>query len=109
MIPEIDAVQFDVEVTQSDRAVLVDFFTPTCSPCVAMLPILGEIAQERAATLKIVKFDAAKDPAFAARFRISSTPNFILFRDGTPNGQRTGRSSKRELLAWLDDHIAQPR
>jgi thioredoxin 1 len=105
MIPEIHAAQFDAEVTRSDRPVLVDFFSLTCSPCTEMLPILGEIAQERAEKLKIVKFDAAKDPAFASRFRISSVPNFILFQNGTPNGQRAGRAPKRELLEWLDSTV----
>ncbi len=106
MIPEIDAAQFDTEVTSSERPVLVDFFTPTCSPCQQMLPIIGEIAQERATTLKVVKFDAAKDPAFASRFRISSVPNFVLFQHGAPIGQRAGRTPKREMLAWLDSTLS---
>lgn len=106
MIPEIDAAQFDTEVTNSERPVLVDFFTPTCHPCREMLPIMGEIAEERATTLKVVKFDAAKDPAFASRFRITSVPNFILFHRGSPVGQRAGRTPKREMLAWLDSALS---
>jgi len=106
MIPEIDASQFDAEISGSDRPVLVDFFTPLCGPCRLMLPIIYEIAQERAATLKVVKFDAAKDPAFASRFRISSVPNFVLLQRGAPIGQRSGSTPKREMLSWIDTTLS---
>jgi thioredoxin 1 len=105
MIPEIDAQHFDAEVTQSERPVLVDFFTTICEPCRLMLPRVEEIAQERATDLKVVKFNAEANPAFAARFRISSVPNFILFQRGVPVGQRTGSASKKELIAWIDSTL----
>lgn len=102
MIPEIDAQKFDAEVTQSEQPVLVDFFTTLCEPCRLMLPRVEEIARERATDLKVVKFNAETDPALAARFRISSVPNFILFQRGVPVGQRTGSASKQDLVAWID-------
>ncbi len=99
---EIDAKQFEGEVLGSALPVLVEFFTPHCEPCRSMLPILDEIATERAATLKVFKFNAGDDPRFASQFRISSVPNFLLFKGGHPIAQRSGFSPKRDLLAWVD-------
>ncbi len=108
MIAEIDASQFESEVLQSPRLVMVDFFTSHCGACNAMLPILEEVAAECSTTLKIVKFNAEKEGDFAAQFRIHAVPTFILFRAGGPVGQRGGRSSKREMLAWIDEALAAP-
>lgn len=106
MIPEIQTAQFETEVFQSDRPVLVDFFTQACAPCRMMLPVIAGIAAERNAALKVVKFDAASDFEFVSRFRVSSVPNFVLFRDGVPIGQRSGACSKNELLSWIDNQLA---
>ena len=106
MSAEIGPTQFETEVIRSDRPVLVDFFTPTCGPCRTMLPVVAGIAEERAALLKVVKLDATKDYALAARFRVSTLPSFILFQRGVPVGQRIGVASKRDLLARLDSTLS---
>lgn len=106
MIPEIEASRFEQEVRASEVPVLVEFFTVTCAPCHHMLPVLAEIAEERRSALRVFKFNAGEDPAFASQFRISSVPNFLLFKDGQPIGQRSGLTSKRELLAWIDSTLA---
>ena len=102
MILQIDASQFDREVTASALPVLVEFFTDQCFHCEQALPILAKIAAERSETLRVFKFNAGEDPRFASQFRIVSVPNFVLFRNGAPIGQRTGFAAKRELLAWVD-------
>jgi thioredoxin len=102
MISEVTANQFDQDVRASHTPVLVEFFTELCGPCQQALPILSEIATERAQTLKVLKFNAGESPEFASQFRIRAVPNFVLFRAGTPIGQRSGLASKRELLAWID-------
>ena len=102
MISQIDASQFDAQVIASEIPVLVEFFTDRCYFCTQILPILAEIAAERAETLRIFKFDAGKEPQFASQFRICSLPNFVLFKGGMPVGQRSGSAPKRELLAWVD-------
>lgn len=106
MITEIDGKQFQGEVLGSAVPVLVEFFTPHCSPCWQMLPILDEIAGERVAALKVFKFDAGENPQFASQFGIRSVPNFLIFKGGNPVGQRSGFVPKRELLAWIDSAVA---
>jgi len=99
MITEIVADQFDAEVRGSTVPVLLEFFTSDCAPCRQVLPILDEIAVERGAALKVLKFNAGDDPQFASQFRVRSVPNFVIFKAGEPMGQRTGFASKRDILA----------
>lgn len=108
MISQIDASQFDGQVTASAVPVLVEFFTDQCYPCKQMLPILAEIAAERPETLRVFKFNAGEEPQFASKFRITSVPNFVLFQGGAPIGQRSGLAPKRELLAWVDSATTLP-
>jgi thioredoxin 1 len=102
IIPEITSADFTREVLENPQPVLVDFYGTYCAPCRAMLPILEEVATERAGAVKCVKLNAHEDAPFAARYRVNAVPSFILFRSGEPIGQRTGAASKRDLLAWLD-------
>jgi thioredoxin len=106
MISQIDATQFDAQVANSNIPVLIEFFSDHCGWCEALLPVLGEIAGERPDKLQIYKFNAGNDPQFASRFRISSVPNLILFRGGTPVGQRTGYAPKRDLVHWIDSTLS---
>jgi thioredoxin 1 len=108
MISEIDASQFDREVRTSAEPVLVEFFTDHCHFCQEVLPILAEIATERAKTLRVFKFNAGEDPRFASQFRIAAVPNFILFHGGVPIGQRSGFASKRDFLVWIDSATNAP-
>jgi thioredoxin-like negative regulator of GroEL len=102
MINQINASEFDKQVTASTVPVLVEFFSDHCFHCQQLLPILAEIAAERPDTLRIFKFDAGQDPQFASKFRIASVPNLVLFQGGGPVAQRSGFSPKRDLLAWID-------
>lgn len=105
MIPQITAAQFAEQVTASKIPVLVDFFSDQCRFCQELLPVLGDIAKERAESLRIFKFDAGAEPEFAARFGIRAVPNLVLFQNGGPVGQRSGFSPKRDLLAWIDSAL----
>ena len=78
MIPEIDSQQFENEVHRAATPVLVEFYSDGCNPCQQMIPILDEVAKDRADRLRVFKFNAGNDPAFASRFRIASVegPSF---------------------------------
>jgi thioredoxin len=109
MLSLITALQFDEVVKTSTIPVLVDFFTDRCGHCRELIPILEELAAERAPSLRVVKFNAGEDPAFASQFRITSVPNLILFQDGLPVGQRAGFQPKRDLEAWIDSTVRSER
>jgi thioredoxin 1 len=102
-LPEVTATTFSTEVLAQPGLTLVDFYGTRCPACVAMLPVLGEVAEERGDRIKIVKADTGALPELAARFRIHHIPNLVLFRNGEPIGQRIGRIRKADLLAWIDE------
>ncbi len=101
MITQINASQFNEQVTTSPVPVLVEFFSDHCFHCQQLLPVLAEIAAERPDTLRIFKFNAGDDPQFASKFRIASVPNLVIFQGGGPIAQRSGFSPKRDLLTWI--------
>lgn len=103
MIREITEAEFQAEVLNQSGRVLVDFFTPQCMPCRMMLPTVEEVANERAASLKVVKVDASVAFEVASQFRVMNAPTFLMFKDGQPIAQKMGACSKRAFAEWVDD------
>ena len=87
---------FDQQVLQSDRAVIVDFWAEWCGPCHAIAPVLEQIASERS-DLKVVKLNIDEQPAVAQRYGVMSIPTLILFKDGEPAAAAVGAMPKSML------------
>ena len=86
---------FEVEVMQAEGPVLVDFSAGWCAPCKKLEPIVHEIADEFGPNAHVVKANVAKMPAAAHRFKIRSTPTFVLVsttdrqrKKNKPNGNK---------------------
>jgi thioredoxin 1 len=90
------------EVLGHDRPVLVDFWAQWCGPCHMVLPVLAEIAAERADELTIVKINADENTRIARDYQVMSLPTLMLFRDGRPVASFVGSRPKARLLAELD-------
>ena len=97
MVTEADDTNFDREVLQADRPVLVDFSATWCAPCRKLEPIVHEIADSYAGKLKVVKVDVDRAPSIAAKFRVLSVPTMLLVKDGTVREQMTGLHSKQAI------------
>ena len=91
---------FQNEVLNSDKPVLLDFFASWCGPCRMVGPILDEIAQERE-DIKVCKVNIDEQPELANRFRIMSVPTLMVLKDGKIVEQSIGAMPKHQILAML--------
>jgi thioredoxin 1 len=95
-----DEESFGEEVLDSKVPVLVDFYADWCGPCRALSPVLEQLADETP-NAKIVKVNVDENPQLAGRYRVSSIPNLLVFRDGKVTDQQVGLASKQQLKTLL--------
>lgn len=98
---EITSENFEKEVLQASKPVLVDFWASWCMPCKMMAPVVEEIAKEKEQEIKVYKVNIDKETNLATKYGVMSIPTFLVFKDGKVVNSSVGVQDKQELLDLL--------
>ncbi len=96
---------WDTDVINADKPVLVDYWAEWCGPCKMIAPILDEIADEYGDRLKICKLDIDANQETPPKYGIRGIPTLMLFKDGDVAATKIGALSKSQLAAFIDSNI----
>ena len=100
-IMELTDANFQKALSETDKPVLIDFWADWCAPCKMMAPVIHQMAKNYAGKAHMAKLNVDYNQRTAAQFGVMSIPNFIVFKNGRPVGQRIGAVGMQGLDSLL--------
>ena len=104
-IKEITGNEFQQEVINSDKPVLVDFWAPWCGPCNMVAKTLDELAADYGDKLKIVKVNVDENNELAESYEVMSIPTLKVFKNGEEVENIMGAQPKHAIASQVDNHL----
>ena len=96
----INKANFQDEVMNSEKPVLLDFWAPWCGPCRMVGPVMEEIAAEHP-DIKVGKINVDEQPELARQFRVMSIPTLVVMKNGEVVNRSVGAKPKEQILTML--------
>lgn len=94
-----------MDIINSDKPVLVDFFAEWCGPCKMMPPILHEVKQALGEKVTIIKVDVDKNNALAFQYGIQGVPTLMIFQKGNVKWRQSGVVPAKQLQTLLQQFV----
>ena len=98
---EINAGNFEQEVVQSDKPVLLDFWASWCGPCKMLSPVVDQVGEELD-SVKVGKVNVNDESELAAKFGVASIPTLVVLKNGKEVNRSVGVVPKERILGLLD-------
>lgn len=97
---------FAAAVEQSPLPVLLDLWAPWCGPCLALAPVVEQLAVDMAGRVRVAKLNIDENPATAQRFNVRSIPTLLIFKAGREVDRIVGGRPQSEIVQRLERLIA---
>ena len=99
-ILKVTSENFESEVLQSDKPVLIDFYADWCGPCKMLSPIVDEVAEENT-DIKVVKINVDNAQDLAMKYQVMSIPTLVVIKDGKEVNRSVGLIDKSEVVSLI--------
>ena len=97
----VNLQNFQSEVLNSEKPVLLDFWAPWCGPCRMVVPVVDQIAKDRE-DIKVVKINVDEEQELAAQFQVSGIPTLMVMENGEIRKRSVGAKNRKQILAMVD-------
>ncbi|MDP6685844.1 MAG: thioredoxin [Candidatus Omnitrophota bacterium] len=104
-VVELTTENFEKEVLQSQKPVIVDFWATWCGPCKMIAPIVGEISLEYKDQCKVAKLNIDEAMGIATKFGVMNIPTIIFFKAGQESSRLVGVVSKDSIAEKIDEML----
>ncbi len=105
MIYQLNDGNFEEEVINSDKPVIVDFYADWCGPCKMMTPVVSQIAGEYVDKIKVCKVNIDENTATAMKYRVLSIPTLVFFKNGEMLGRIEGAVQKSMVVQKVQKYF----
>jgi len=96
---------FEKEICNAKKPVLVDFWMESCGPCYILSPILEKLGNDFGEQIVLAKVNLNETPLASQKYQIKATPTVILFKEGKPISGFVGLRSEEEIRKWLEETL----
>jgi thioredoxin 1 len=105
LLVQVGEDTFDIEVLDSDRPVLIDFWAEWCHPCHLISPHVEALSKELSTRLKVVKVNVDENPQLAGRYGVMSIPTLLLLTQGVEKARLVGARSKEAIHSEIQSYL----
>ena len=100
---ELDSGNFNEEINNTEKLVLVDFYATWCGPCMMLAPVLDEISNSRAG-YNILIVDVDENPNISNELKIDTIPTICIYKDGELMEKQVGFRNKDEIIELIEKY-----